>query len=61
MATTISKSKTKKKKKRKKKADITTLLHEVFKVNTLRRNDDKLSQLKFQRTTCLETVGYSEV
>ncbi|CAN0242895.1 unnamed protein product [Ectocarpus sp. 6 AP-2014] len=51
MATTTTKSKTKKKKKRKKKADITTLLHELYNINTLRRNDDKLSQLKFQQTT----------
>ncbi|CAN0240064.1 unnamed protein product [Ectocarpus sp. 6 AP-2014] len=61
MATTTTNSKTKKKKKRKKKADITTRLHEVYNINTLRRNDDKLSQPKFQQTTCLETVGYSEV
>jgi len=62
MATTTTKSKTKKKKK-KKKDDITTLLllHEVFKVNTLRRNDDNFSQRRFRQTTCLETVGYSEV
>jgi len=55
VATATTKSKTKKKKKRKKKADTTTLLHEVYKVNTLRRNDSGIFRgLKNPKSWTLE-------